>query len=110
MAGSILTQMPRLLKTESPELQARVKGTMKFCLGILCSMSVIWAGDTPATSIRDAAAKAVSMIQKSQKNWYAKQSCDSCHQQLLPALAFRAAREHGIPVDEPAAHADAAGA
>ena len=29
---------------------------------------------------------------------------------MLPALAFRAAREHGIPVDEKAARADAVAA
>ena len=34
----------------------------------------------------------------------------SCHQQVFPALAFRVAREHGIAVDESAAHADAAAA
>ena len=49
-------------------------------------------------------------FRSSQKNWSSKQSCYSCHQQVLPALAFRAAREHGIPVDEAAAHADAASA
>jgi ankyrin repeat protein len=48
------------------------------------------------------------MIQQSQKTWPSKQSCFSCHQQVLPALAFREARQHGIPVDEPAARADAA--
>ncbi|MGD0667680.1 MAG: ankyrin repeat domain-containing protein [Bryobacteraceae bacterium] len=83
---------------------------MKLYLGILCSVSAVWAGGASTATIRDAAAKAVTLIQKSQRNWYAKQSCYSCHQQLLPALAFRAAREHGIPVDEAAAHADAAGA
>ena len=54
--------------------------------------------------------KAVAIIQKSQINWYTKESCFSCHQQVFPALAFRYAREHGIPVDEQAAHADAAAA
>jgi ankyrin repeat protein len=83
---------------------------MKLYLGILCSISAVWAGDVSTATIRDAAAKAVTLIQKSQKNWYVKQSCDSCHQQILPALAFQAAREHGIPVDEQAAHADAASA
>jgi ankyrin repeat protein len=78
---------------------------VKLCLGILCSMSAVWAGD--ASPIRDAAAKAVALIQKSQQNWYSKQDCFSCHHQVLPALAFRAAREHGIPVDEQAAHAGA---
>jgi ankyrin repeat protein len=60
--------------------------------------------------VQEAATKAVAIIQKSQKNWYMKESCFSCHQQLFPAIAFRYAREHGIPVDEQAAHADAAAA
>ena len=81
---------------------------MKLCVFILCSISVVWADDASSTRIREAATKAVALIQKSQKSWPSKQSCYSCHQQVLPALAFRAAREHGIPVDEPAAHADAA--
>ena len=76
---------------------------MKLCTLILCSLCALWADDSSAARIRDAATKAVALIQKSQKNWPSKQSCFSCHQQVLPALAFRAAREHGIPVDEPAA-------
>jgi hypothetical protein len=66
--------------------------------------------DTSSTQIRDAATKAVAIIQKSQANWYTKASCASCHQQVLPALAFQSAREHGIAVDERAAHADATAA
>ena len=81
---------------------------MKLHLGILCSLSAVWAADAPMSQIRDAATRAVAMIQQSQKTWPSKQSCFSCHQQVLPALAFREARQHGIPVDEPAAHADAA--
>ena len=49
----------------------------------------------------------MSARQSSQKTWYAKQSCASCHHQYLPALAFQAARGHGIPIDEADAHADA---
>jgi len=86
---------------------------MKLCLGILCSsllcpVIALRADDASTARIRDAATRAVALIQDSQKNWYSKRSCFSCHQQVLPALAFRAAREHGIPVDEAAAHADAA--
>jgi hypothetical protein len=81
---------------------------MRLCALILCSIPVLWADDAATARIREAAAKAVALIQKSQKTWPSKQSCFSCHQQVLPALSFRAAREHGIPVDEPAAHADAA--
>jgi len=83
---------------------------VKFWFAVLCSISVVQAGDTSAARIQEAATKAVSLIQKSQKSWYAKQRCVSCHQQVFPALAFRTAHEHGIPVDEQAAHADAAAA
>jgi ankyrin repeat protein len=79
----------------------------KILLGTLCSMATVWAADVTPARIRGAAAKAVIVLQNGQKTWYAKQSCVSCHQQVFPALAFRAAREHGIPVDEPAALADA---
>ena len=83
---------------------------MKFLLLILFSICALRAEDASPARIRDAAARAVALIQKSQKNWHSRQSCFSCHQQVLPALAFRAARGHGIPVDEPAAHADAVNA
>src|SRR5262249_13853809 len=36
--------------------------------------------------------------------------CASCHHQVLPAMAFSMARQHGIPVDEKLARADAAAA
>jgi ankyrin repeat protein len=78
---------------------------------MLCSLVIACAAENASTErIRDAAAKAVSVIQNSQKIWFSRQSCFSCHQQALPAFAFRAAREHGVPVDEKAAHADAAAA
>jgi ankyrin repeat protein len=80
---------------------------MKLFLGTLCSISALWASDVSTARIRESATKAVALIQSSQKSWPAKASCYSCHQQILPTIAFRAAREHGIPVDEPAAHADA---
>jgi ankyrin repeat protein len=79
----------------------------KIWLGILCSVAPAWAGDITLARMREAATKAVVVLQKSQKTWYTKESCVSCHQQVFPAMAFRAAREHGIPVDEPAALADA---
>ena len=85
---------------------------MKLYLGLLlCSFSALRAADDPVQArVRAAAAKAVAVIQNSQKTWFDKQSCYSCHQQVLPALAFREARQHGIPLDEKAAHADAAAA
>ncbi len=75
-------------------------------LGILCLISAAWGADAAPDRIRDAAAKGVALIQSSQKSWYSKMDCVSCHQQVLPALAFRAAREHGVAVNEALAHAE----
>jgi ankyrin repeat protein len=58
--------------------------------------------------VREAATRAVAAIQKAQATWYStnKQVCGSCHHQYQPALAYRAAREHGIPIKEEIARAD----
>ncbi len=83
---------------------------VKLWFALLCSVSALCAGDASVGQIQNAAAKGVTIIQSSQRNWYHKQSCISCHQQVFPEMALRAAREHGIPVDEQAARADAASA
>ena len=71
-------------------------------------MAMAWAGDAaPPDRIRDAATRAITLFQASQKGWHSNQTCNSCHHQYQAALAFQAAREHGIPVDEKIAHADA---
>src|SRR4030095_10138062 len=59
--------------------------------------------------IRAAATRGLAAIQKAQANWFTsyKQVCASCHHQYQPALAYRAARERGITVDETIARADA---
>src|SRR6188768_1286502 len=74
----------------------------------------IAAAATPAVAqtpaeIRDAVARALAPIQTAQEPWYTanKQVCASCHHQYQPSLAFRAAREHGVPVNEAIARADA---
>jgi ankyrin repeat protein len=61
-----------------------------------------------AARLRDAATRNLALFQQSQKRWFDVQRCDSCHHQYQPALAYRAAREHGIPFDEAIARADAA--
>src|SRR5438552_8739500 len=66
------------------------------------------AGADRAAAVRDAAAKNLALFQQSQQHWFEVQRCDSCHHQYQPALAYRAAREHGIPFDESIARADAA--
>jgi ankyrin repeat protein len=59
--------------------------------------------------IANATVRALGAIQKAQATWYTtnKQVCASCHHQYQPALAFRAARERGLPVNEEIARADA---
>src|SRR5438552_18425991 len=72
--------------------------------------AMMWGAESGSPDrIRSAAEKALALIQTSQKNWYGKyqQSCSSCHHQMLPALAYRAAREHGLKFDEAAARTDA---
>src|ERR1700730_11115412 len=80
---------------------------MRTLAGMLCVATALTAAEATSDHIRDAATRAIALLQSSQKDWYTKQSCESCHHQILPALAFRAAREHGIPVDEQAARPDA---
>src|SRR5438876_1009892 len=74
------------------------------------AVRVIGAAGDPAKSgrIREAAARNLALFQASQKHWFEVQRCDSCHHQYQPAIAYRSAREHGIPFDEGIARADAA--
>src|ERR1700719_5343292 len=73
---------------------------MRTLAGMLCVATALTAAEATSDHIRDAATRAIALLQTSQKDWYAKQSCESCHHQILPAIAFRVAREHGIPVNE----------
>src|SRR5256885_11271121 len=66
------------------------------------------ASGADAARLRDAAARNLALFQSSQQHWFEVQRCDSCRHQYQPALAYRAAREHGIPFDEAIARADAA--
>ena len=61
---------------------------------------------TPS-QIREAATRALALIQSSQQQWDDGWACASCHHQYLPAIAFESAREHGLAVDEKIARADA---
>ncbi len=75
----------------------------------LCLLSAAAAARADrAGDIRSAAARNLALFQSSQRHWFEVQRCDSCHHQYQPALAYRAAREHGIPFDEAIARADAA--
>jgi len=85
-------------------MQKRFAALLLFAL----SSSSAFAAGADAGRIRDAATRNLALFQQSQKHWFEVQRCDSCHHQYQPALAYRAAREHGIPFDEAIARADAA--
>src|SRR5690242_13735124 len=53
-----------------------------------------------ATELVAASEKAIKIIQKSQAGWYKKETCTSCHHQLVPQIPITLARERGVPVDE----------
>ena len=82
-----------------------------FCLlaALLLVPALAGAQGEDDARIRNAATRGIAAIQKAQANWFTsyKQVCASCHHQYQPALAYRAARERGIGVDETIAHADA---
>ena len=52
------------------------------------------------TDLRAASEKAIKLIQHSQAIWYQRETCTSCHHQLLPEIPLQLARERGVPVDE----------
>jgi ankyrin repeat protein len=85
----------------------------KRCVLVLVALGSLpaatFAQEVEPTRLREAASRAVAAIQKAQAPWYAanKQVCASCHHQYQPALAVRVARDHGVPLDEAIARADA---
>src|SRR5215510_8291839 len=60
--------------------------------------------------LRTAASKAIKLIQHAQSIWYQKETCTSCHHQLLPQIPFSLARERGVQLDEKAARETTANA
>ena len=49
---------------------------------------------------REAAGRAISLLQSSGTTYFRKSGCAGCHHQLLTALLLGAAREHGLPAGE----------
>jgi ankyrin repeat protein len=80
---------------------------MRVWMGLLFSASIVWGADASPERILNAATRSIALLQSSQKDWYSKINCHSCHHQFQPALAFRVARAHGVPVDEAIARGDA---
>jgi len=62
------------------------------------------------SALRSAAAKSLELVQQSQIVWRNKETCTSCHHQLLPELPLKLARERGLPIDGTAARQSTAAA
>jgi len=77
-------------------------------IGFSLGLPMAAAAANRSDDLRNAATRNLALLQASQKHWFEVQRCDSCHHQYQPALAYRAAREHGIAFDETIARADAA--
>lgn len=59
------------------------------------------AGKLEEKMLREAATKALRIVEKSQRVWYEQgQTCASCHHQTLPILVASAARERGVKFDD----------
>jgi hypothetical protein len=84
-----------------------MKRKLLFGISVLCSIHLAGAAEESVSRSREAAGRSLALFQASQKNWFVSQRCNSCHHQYQAALAFRSAREHGIPLDEGIARADA---
>ena len=54
----------------------------------------------PAGSAREAIARCVPLLQKSDSIFLQKSGCVSCHNNTLTAMTIAAARKNGLPVDE----------
>jgi Prenyltransferase and squalene oxidase repeat len=83
------------------------KSSMRYLSAILpisfftvAGMQVGFSGPVADSDVRDAATKAIALLQSTGKVWFEKQTCVSCHHQALPMMALKIARERGIPVNE----------
>jgi ankyrin repeat protein len=56
---------------------------------------------SPPLAPRAAAEKSLGLLQKAADSFFAASNCVACHHQPMAALAVSAARQAGIPVDEP---------
>jgi hypothetical protein len=96
----------------TPFMHKSVRGVLhRACVLGVASLGVVGtaaAQSVTAETVRDAATRGFAAIQQAQRVSQKTQACaGTCHLQGYGTLAYRAAREYGIPVDEAAMRADA---
>lgn len=73
---------------------------MRKALALLLFVPALHAQTTSPEQIRQAATRAIGITEQGTAGFYKVMVCFSCHDHLLPAMAWQAARERGIPIDE----------
>nr|AYC80811.1 hypothetical protein [uncultured bacterium] len=73
---------------------------MRPALVVVLTASALHAASLPQDRIRTAVGRALPVVQRATEGFFKTQECFSCHNHGLPVMAFRAAREHGILIDE----------
>lgn len=79
---------------------------MMLVVGALATVvagAVAGAGEAAPDDAREAAGRALALVQSSVTSFERQRSCSSCHHQALSLEALRVARERGVPFDEDAA-------
>lgn len=76
-------------------------GTLFLFMGTIAGIPQL-AADPPASPPRSAAAKSLTLLQKSAVEYTVHRKCFSCHHQALPILAMTLAKARGFAVDEKA--------
>src|SRR5215472_15903310 len=91
-----------------------MKGLLLLCVPLFAVVQPAWTEEraklVEEADLREASTKAIKLIQHSQGVWYKKQTCTSCHHQLLPEITINLARGRGVPFDETVARDTAAAA
>lgn len=70
------------------------------CVQFAIALPATAADTIPSDRLRASAGRALALLVETSASWPSKKTCTSCHHQFLPALAFDAARRHGVPFDQ----------
>lgn len=85
------------MKNELRRSNMRMRTTFAGLVIAMTAVGLSWADDAATLA---AVQKAIPLLARSDQQWFTKQDCASCHQQALPILVFREARQRGVPIPE----------
>ena len=103
LVGIIVFAIQQKAETQSgsyPVIQARDNRTDTFAVAVGSPQPGETGGAVTEAELRAGSARAIKLIQHAQVVWFKKETCNSCHHQLLPQIPLNLARERGVPFDE----------